>query len=391
MTPEPAPPPRRRRRLRLSVRALLALVAAVAVALGWWSHLAHEQAAAVAAIRVADPEVGIDYDTRSPWIPEALERWLGVDYLSRVRSVGSGETRLPPADRRRISAQLWHLPHLDTLTLPFPVDDADLTSLARMTELKVFILGASNPGLTDRSLAVIGRLSRLEELELGKTSVTDAGLAHLARMGRLRNLGLGDAPVTDAGLAHLARLDQLETLFIGYTTGFDAIVRSVGAADRVAITGSGFAALGRLPRLRMLKLYSPTLSGPGLAGIGRLTHLEELTLARYGDNPSSRPVFDDLRALTPLDNLGALYIEGFGGDVTGLGHLKGLPSLVSFGGTGLGDEVVPTLFGLPALRFLTFNKHHLTTGGLATLRANPRLRHVDVDRMPEAPPAASPP
>ncbi len=58
MTPEPAPPPRRRRWLRLSVRAILALVAAIAVALGWWSHLAHEQAAAVAAIRAVDPNIG---------------------------------------------------------------------------------------------------------------------------------------------------------------------------------------------------------------------------------------------------------------------------------------------------------------------------------------------
>ncbi len=403
MTPEPAPPPRRRRWLRLSVRALLALVAALAIALGWWSHLAHEQAAAVAAIRAVDPQAGIQYDNeppgrggendpinlvRSPWVPEALERWLGVDYFFRVRILGLGKkgTELSPADRRQITNQLGRLPHLKQLVVPFPIDDADLAPLARMTELKDLILGDSNPGLTDRTLAVIGRLSRLEELEIGDTSVTDAGLAHLAHLSRLENLSIGDASVTDAGLAHLARLDQLQTLFIGHPPR----AQSAGAG-RVAITGSGFTALGRLPHLRLLQLFSTTLSGPGLAGIGRLTHLKELALGRYGDDPSPRSMIADLRALTPLDNLGALGIEGFGGDATSLVHLKGIKNLVSFMAPGLGDEAIPTLLELPALRSLTFKKHHLTAGGLAALRANPRFRSVGVDRLPTAPPAASPP
>ena len=300
--------------------------------------------------------------TRSPWVPEALERWLGVDYFFRVRILGLNPTELPSADRRRITAQLGRLTHLQQLVVPFPVDDADLAPLARMTELKELHLGTSNPGLTDRTLAVLGRLSELEELEIG------------------------DAPVTDAGLAPLARLDQLQTFFLGHPPRAQP-----AGAGRVAITGSGFAALGRLPHLRMLQLFSTTLSGPGLAGIARLTHLEDLHLVRYGDDPSPRPMFDDLRALTPLDNLGALGIEGFGGDETGLVHLKGFKSLVSFIAPGLGDEAVPTLLGLPALRFLTLKKHHLTARGLAALRANPRLRQVDVDREPEAPPAAPPP
>ncbi len=324
--------------------------------------------------------------TRSPWVPEALERWLGVDYFFRVRILGLNPTELPSADRRRITAQLGRLTHLQQLVVPFPVDDADLAPLARMTELKELHLGTSNPGLTDRTLAVLGRLSELEELEIGDAPVTDAGLAHLAHLSRLENLSIGDAPVTDAGLAHLARLDQLQTLFIGHPPRAQP-----AGAGRVAITGSGFAALGRLPHLRMLQLFSTTLSGPGLAGIARLTHLEDLHLVRYGDDPSPRPMFDDLRALTPLDNLGALGIEGFGGDETGLVHLKGFKSLVSFIAPGLGDEAVPTLLGLPALRFLTLKKHHLTARGLAALRANPRLRQVDVDREPEAPPAAPPP
>jgi internalin A len=320
-------------------------------------------------------------------VPEALVRWLGVDYFFRVRILGLGKkgTELTLADRGRITSQFGRLPHLKQLVVPFPVDDADLAPLARMTELKDFILRDSSPGLTDRTLEVLGRLSWLEQLEIGNASITDAGLAHLAHLAHLKYLTIGDAPVTDAGLAHLAGLDQLETLNIG-----DYSRAQSGGTGRVAITGSGFAPLGRLPHLRLLGLSSTTLSGPGLAGIGRLTHLEEVALNRYGDDPTPRPTFGDLRELAPLAGPFALSVGGFGGDEAGLVHLKDLTGLGNFSSTGLGDAAIPTLLSLPALRFVTFKKHHLTAEGLATLRANTRLR-VGLDRLPTAPPAASPP
>ena len=63
---------------------------------------------------------------------------------------------------------------------------------------------------TESDLAQIGRLPRLEDLEISGGQITDAGLLHLGKLTRLQKLTLSAVQVTDAGLLCLSRLTRLQ-------------------------------------------------------------------------------------------------------------------------------------------------------------------------------------
>ena len=67
----------------------------------------------------------------------------------------------------------------------------------------VFVVNGS--GITDRDLASVGRLARLQRLYLNGSSVSDAGLPYLKGLSRLDLLLLGHTRVTDAGVRELQR------------------------------------------------------------------------------------------------------------------------------------------------------------------------------------------
>jgi ankyrin repeat protein len=79
--------------------------------------------------------------------------------------------------------------------------DAATEHIAGLSHVKTYYAGATQ--ITDRSLAILGRMSSLESIELYECKgITDAGLGLLARLPNLRKLGLAGLPnVTLAGTA----------------------------------------------------------------------------------------------------------------------------------------------------------------------------------------------
>lgn len=66
---------------------------------------------------------------------------------------------------------------------------------------------------TDRSMAIIGTLSGLQELNLGRPGITSSGMSHLKNLKELRKLYLLQAAkVYDSGVAYLKDLEHLEEL-----------------------------------------------------------------------------------------------------------------------------------------------------------------------------------
>src|SRR6516164_6855048 len=152
-----------RRYLRFSVRGLIVVVLLIGAGLGWIVHQAHVQRDAVAAILKTGGVVSYDWDWRDgAWISGAKPRapsWLvdlvGVDYFGHAAYVGF------PLHRRAAA--------------------------------------------TDATLAEVGRLTRLQRLDVFSSSVTDAGLAHLKGLTKLAVLGLPGTQVTDAGVRELSQ------------------------------------------------------------------------------------------------------------------------------------------------------------------------------------------
>jgi hypothetical protein len=75
--------------------------------------------------------------------------------------------------------------------------------------------------VTDKDLALLKDLPRLETLVLSQTGITDKGLVHLQDMTQLLRLYLHDTKITDLGLGHLKGLTQLVLLVLGRTAVSD--------------------------------------------------------------------------------------------------------------------------------------------------------------------------
>ena len=225
-----------RRYMRFSLRGLIVLVLVIGGGLGWIVREARIQRGAVAAIENAGGGVSYDWqwsNERSisggkPWAPRWLVALIGVDYFGHV-------TR------------------------------------------------ASFYNATDETLVSVGRLTRLERLDLEGTSIGDAGLAHLTGLTNLVSLYINNTQVSDAGLEHLKGLTTLEILALDYTK----------------VTGKGMVHLKGLTRLSKLSLDHTQVTDAGLAQLNRLMNLEQLDL--YGTRVTD----------------------------AGLAHLKGLMSLSS--------------------------------------------------------------
>ena len=108
-------------------------------------------------------------------------------------------------------------------------------------------LHINNGKLSDRSLAILSRLPRLQHLSLQENAFTDEGLKRLRDMTHLRSLwlGLGRSRFTDAGLVHLAKLTNLEELDL----------------QGSPLTRSGREQLEKLPKRDQANLTPPNANG----------------------------------------------------------------------------------------------------------------------------------
>ena len=75
---------------------------------------------------------------------------------------------------------------------------------------------------SDKHLAYLNRLPKLEFIDLSGTSVGDAGLVHLKVLSHLSNLNLSFTQITDDGLTHLSGLTSLWYLYLDGTEITDA-------------------------------------------------------------------------------------------------------------------------------------------------------------------------
>ena len=84
------------------------------------------------------------------------------------------------------------------------VTEEGLASIAGLTELReLFIWWAS--GVTDAGIARIGRLPRLQQVNISLSALTDEGVGHLADLPALEVLSLQGKAFTNASLVHLGR------------------------------------------------------------------------------------------------------------------------------------------------------------------------------------------
>jgi hypothetical protein len=105
--------------------------------------------------------------------------------------------------------------------------DAELAQLAPVAAA-VEWLDLGGTAVTDKGLAAIEPMRRLERLHLDQTRVGDAGLGRLSRLKRLEYLNLRGTAVTDQGLAALRGLPRLRSLYLWQTAVTPAAAQALG-------------------------------------------------------------------------------------------------------------------------------------------------------------------
>ena len=213
------------------------LILILGVWMGWTINRAESRRSAVAALKKNGALVLYDYEamrglktpTTTQWVPEWLRSRLGDDYFHNVTYAN-----LMPAVGRQYQltdrdlAPLEALDRVeDLMIVDTPITDAGIAHLEGLTNLRRLILintEAAEPKmhLTDAGLASLQWMTKLETLDLHGTDVSDAGLVHLRPMTDLQSLGLARTKISGAGLVHLSRMKHLKELRMQHTSLTDA-------------------------------------------------------------------------------------------------------------------------------------------------------------------------
>ncbi len=208
----------------------------------------------------------------------------------------------------------------------------------RVTELN---LGSNQlAGVLPDVIDVIGRLERLEVLDLPNNSLSGTIPPELGNLSNLKalnihgNLASGNIP------PELGKLTNLRELHLGHNK----------------LTGSIPAELGQLSRLEYLSLLVNELTGPIPPELGQLSKLEQLWLPH---NKLTGGIPVEVGNLADLEIL-ALYDNMLSGEVPReLAKLANLKEL-HLSENQLSGNIPPELGTLANLKVLALNNNHLT-------------------------------
>ncbi len=305
---------------------------------------------------------GIRVELELPGGPDSIAAMAALVELPVLRSLILTKAEMIP-DAAVLS--LSKCKSLRSLTINnSDLRDDHLKEIASLSNLVALDLSSCQK-LTVPGLAVLAKLSRLEELRLNGIRIDRAGLQPLVELTKLRSLSLRSTYVNDEGLDVLAKFPLLTELDLGPD-----------------ISDLGLAKLKSSKHLRVLLLGGCDVGDAGLAHLSELTALEKLDL-------SATQVTDTgLAHLKPLTNLKHLDLSGTRITDAGFAHFSGMTSLRSIGlnylekvtGTGLQH-----LRGAKGLTELNLYTSGATDAGLAGLKDWVQLRSLLLpDRITDA-------
>ena len=423
-TQKPAKPRRRWYQFTLRTAGLwIALFCLLLGSFAWWRDRAERQRKVVEELRGLGATVVYRYFSLTNTIPihtdvydvpipvdefficAWLRSWFGEDFVSSVDSVylaNSEDAPAVPADKTRRALQLLRqCPHLTSLDLEAnAVRASEFEQLPCFSSIEVLTL-VNRPGsvglLSDDSLTVLERASRLSRLELKGQPIGSAGVSHFRNCRHLRFLVLKDTMVGDDGLHHLSDLTELESLDLSGTRVSDAGLKQIRdlkklnwlALENLGITGEGLAYIGQLPRLEQLDLSDSNITDEALEHLMQFPRLSYLSLFRTKVTGKGIPQFAN------FPKVGSLWLSGCpltDENVAGIEIPEGINDLwlsdtnisdvgfcqlklaktiykVDLRSTSIGDASLDHLHALPDLIVIELKNTKVTPAGTQRLKA----------------------
>ena len=232
------------------------------------------------------------------------------------------------------------------------VTDAALERVATVEH--VTRLGIEGELVTDAGLRHLGRLTQLEELEVGgpKAAITDAGLEVLRQLPELKTFKSCWTPdITDAGVANLSFCDALEHVDLMGTPTGDGAINALRGKRRLQHLKTGrLVTDAGLPLLHDLPVFKTWHGGDGNLGLMSFDSEPNHLLL---DGPFSDRGLANLRGLDGLYGL-HFFWHASGMTADGLGVVADLPHLEMLGCEGMlcNDVAMGHIGALPHLRML---------------------------------------
>ena len=145
--------------------------------------------------------------------------WYAPGHLPQKQPLGPGLAHLASCTNlehvrlggcrvdNRVTAAIAQIKSLQSVDLQhtFAVTDEGIAALKALPKLRIIKLSPQfSPRFTDASLAVLGEIKTLEEIEINETWLTyDKGFAHLKSLPALKKLTLTKVIATEADIARL--------------------------------------------------------------------------------------------------------------------------------------------------------------------------------------------
>jgi internalin A len=260
------------------------------------------------------------------------------------------------------------------------IDDDGLAAVSKFRRLK--LLDLSGTKITNRGLRHLEGLVTLEQLTLPR-EITDAGVAHLRNLTNLANLGTADynlRKLTDAGMVYLGRLHRLQQLDLHESKvtdrGMEYLSEMKGLAyldlSRTMVGDEGIRKISKLTWLTQLAIQETRVTDDGLRSLQSIRNLRHLSVSpRIGEK--------GMGIIAKIPALQALDIDVRGNDA--LVHLKEMPRLESLGLSGaVTDAGVEYLRQCPTLQSLHLGNAPLTDGSVRQLSKLRGLRILGIYR-----------
>ena len=212
-----------------------------------------------------------------------------------------------PANVAARKAMPWiaEATELEQLSIYCEPTDEDLLALGEHTKLRLLRLNGA--ATTERSLAVIGGLRRLENLWMSNPQLSDEELRHLSNLSELEYVEFSAGPkFTGQGLAYLAGLKKLKFLQLWQVH----LIRgeALPQLQQVATLGvrqsriepGVLAQVAKMRNLKSLSLVQSNMDDDSLAGLKDARQLERIAFTAASVSDKGMVHLYDLKQLQQI-------------------------------------------------------------------------------------------
>lgn len=189
-------------------------------------------------------------------------------------------------------AHLAGLTKLRILSLSGPRNtEVGMPHLSDMTKLKEFSLFRTRAG--NAALATVARARDMTKIKLRDSAITTEGVVeHIGKFPNLIALELSENPIEDAALEEIGKLRKLEDLNLLRTRITDAGVKFlIGCKlkrlnlDDTSVGDAAVSYITQIPTLEFLHLGKTAITDEGLEELKSLPQLKDLILTNTGLSP----------------------------------------------------------------------------------------------------------